>query len=113
MEQHRETFNDGFLEYGRNVTRRTEKGKRAGKEFIPEGKLAFRLMNARDSDYMFAGSMGSSLDLKIKTRFPPSFLNISKSDMLCVIDNNEFEVIKVDHDREKRYLYFYLQKVGE
>ncbi|MGQ4666525.1 head-tail adaptor protein [Metabacillus halosaccharovorans] len=106
-----ETFNDGFLIYGRETTQRSETGKRTGKTFSAEGKLAYKEMSCRDSDYQMAGYMDASLDIKVKTLYPPSFQNISKSKLKVRIGNIEFDVIKVDPDG-KRYLYFYLQEVG-
>lgn len=113
MKQIHQTFNDGYLKYGHKTTSRTDRGKRIGDVFNEEGSLAFALLNARDSDYQFAGAMGSSLDLKVKTLYPPSFRNINKNKLICMIGTVEFDVIKVDHDKDKRYLYFYLQEVGE
>lgn len=113
MQPLHQTFNDGYLKYGHKVTSRSERGKRIGDTFQEEGTLAFHLLNARDQDYNFAAMMGNSLDLKIKTRFPPSFRNINKNKLICVIDNVEYDVIKVDNDNDNRYLYFYLQRVGE
>lgn len=110
MKAYRETFNDGFLSYGRKQTIRSN-GKRAGETFKEEGKLAFKVMSCRDSDYQLIGIMGSSLDYKVKTLFPPSFKTINKNKLKVKISNTEFDVIKVDSEGNK-YLYFYLQEVG-
>jgi len=107
-----EVFNDGFLIYGHDTTKR-EKGKRVGEVFNPEGKLAFKLLSAREQDYDLAGSKGSTLDLKVKTLYPPSFRNVKKTNLKCLIDSVKYEVIHVDWDNDKRYLYFYLQEVGD
>ncbi len=108
-----DTFNDGFLQYGHRTINRNTKGKRVGESFNSEGKLAFQLMNARDEDYEFAGLMDSRLDIKVKALFPPTFRKVRKSNLKCVIDLIEYDVLKVDWDRSRRYLYFYLQEVGE
>lgn len=108
-----EVFNDGFLTYGRSKTNRDNSGKRIGEVFTAEGKLSFKLMSARAEDYEMAYSTGTTLDQKIKTRFPPSFRNIKKTNLKVRIDSTEYDVINVDWDSEKRYLYFYLQEVGE
>ncbi|TLS37741.1 phage head closure protein [Pseudalkalibacillus caeni] len=113
MKSYRETFNDGFLQYGHNSVQRSANGKRIGESFLAEGKLAFKEMSARESDFELAGTMGSSLDLKVKTRFPPSFRNIKKSGLKVVIESVEYDVIKADVDRNNNYLYFYLQEVGD
>ncbi|WP_078430480.1 head-tail adaptor protein [Alkalihalobacterium alkalinitrilicum] len=110
MKAYRETFNDGFLDYGHKQTQRSSTGKRIGDTFSSEGKLAYRLLSCRDSDYEMAGAMGGSLDMKVKTRFPPSFRKTDRNKLKCVLNNVEFDVLKVDSD--KSYLYFYLQEVG-
>lgn len=112
MEPYRETYNDGFLAYGHKQTQRSSTGKRIGEVFTEEGRLAFKEMSCRDSDYQMAGIMGASLDLKVKTLYPPSFRKINKSKLKVVIDQTEYDVIKVDTDTDKRYLYFYLQEGG-
>jgi len=56
--------------------------------------------------------MGASLDLKVKTRLPPSFKNVKKTSLKAKIENLVYDVITVDWDNDKRYLYFYLQEVG-
>jgi hypothetical protein len=106
-----EVFNDGFLFYGYDTTQRVN-GKKVGEEFTQEGKLAFQLMSARDQDLQLAGSMNAKLDLKVKTLFPPSFRKVTKSNLKCVIDSVKYDVIHVDWDTDKRYLFFYLQEVG-
>ncbi|WP_144461772.1 phage head closure protein [Siminovitchia fortis] len=112
MKQYRETFNDGFLTYGHKKTQRSATGKRIGEGFTSQGKLAFKEMSCRDSDYQLAGIMGASLDLKVKTPYPPSFRNINKNKLKVVIENTEYDVIRVDSDREKTVLFFHLQEVG-
>jgi hypothetical protein len=110
--RYRETFNDGFLQYGSKKTQRSESGKRIGGAFVAEGKLAFKEMSARESDYQLAGSLGAKLDRKVKTLYPPSFRTINKSKLKLVIQNIEYDVIKVDSDNGNQFLYFYLQEVG-
>jgi SPP1 family predicted phage head-tail adaptor len=106
-----EVFNDGFLNYGKDTTNRVN-GKRVGETFNVKGKLAYHLMSARDEDHQMAGSMSARLDLKVKTRYPPNFRSVTKSDLKCAIDQVKYDVIQVDYDSKKRYLYFYLQEVG-
>jgi SPP1 family predicted phage head-tail adaptor len=112
LKQYRETFNDGFLEYGHKQTKRTEKGKRIGELFVSAGKLAFKELSARESDFQLAGIMSASLDLKVKTLYPPAFRTINKSKLKVIISTVEYDVIKVDSNNQKSHLYFYLQKVG-
>ncbi|BAR86663.1 head-tail adaptor protein [Bacillus thuringiensis serovar kyushuensis] len=110
LKAYRETFNDGFLKYGRTVTKRSENAKRIKGFFSEEGKLAFRELSARDSDYQSCGLLHAKLDKKVKTLFPLSFRSVNKNKLKVVIDHLEYDVIKVDSD--KQYLYFYLQEVG-
>lgn len=105
-----EVFNDGFLAYGYDKTIR-ESGKRVGSEFTKEGTLAVQELSARDKDYKMAGVMSSVLDLKLKTLKPPFWKNSKTTNMKVVYQNDKYDVIKADSDR--RYLYFYLQLVGE
>jgi hypothetical protein len=107
-----EVFNDGYLDYGYKQTQRSPTGKRIGEVFVAKGKLAFKELSCRDSDYQMAGLMRASLALKVKTPYPPSFRMISKSKLKVVISGIEYDVINVDSDPGKRYLFFYLQEVG-
>ncbi|KMK77621.1 hypothetical protein [Alkalihalobacillus pseudalcaliphilus] len=106
-----DVFNDGFLEYGRNVPIR-ERGKQVGSTFAGEGVLAFQLMSARDEDYQLAGTLGATLDLKIKTRFPPHFKDVKRSKLAAVIDKTQYDIFRVDWDSKQNYLFFLLQEVG-
>ncbi|UFU00366.1 head-tail adaptor protein [Radiobacillus kanasensis] len=109
-----EVFNDGFLEYGKVTVQRNDARKKIGDAFVPEGKLAYQLMNAREEDIQLAGAMNSRLDMKVKTRFPPSFkTNRKKSSMSCKVHEIIYDVIDVDWDKSRSYLFFYLQEVGE
>jgi hypothetical protein len=110
MERYRETFNDGILKYGISKTERTANRKNTKKVFNEIGKLKYRVLSARDSDYLACGALGSSLDLKVKTPMPPSLRTKILSDYKVVLNNEEYEVIK--GDRDKFYLYFYLSRVG-
>lgn len=107
-----EVFNDGYLRYGKKQTQRSTTGKRIGEAFVESGKLAFKELSARESDYKNCGMMGAKLDQKVKTLFPPSFKKVNKSKLKIIIDSIEYDVIKVDPDNAKQYLYFYLQEVG-
>jgi hypothetical protein len=112
MQTYKEVFNDGLLRYGHKVTQRSGTGKRIGEKFNVEGQLYYREMSYRESDYQLANAMGSSLDLKVKTPYPPSFRRINKTKLIVSINAIEYETIKVDHDPSKLHLYFYLQRVG-
>ncbi|MHB0799852.1 phage head closure protein [Bacillus thuringiensis] len=108
LKAYRETLNDGFLQYGYKKTERSEEGKRIGEKFHEEGKLAYKVMSLRDSDYKVVGVLTTGLDVKVKTLYPPSFRKINKLKVL--MDGIEYDVIKADHDSNKQYLFFYLQQ---
>lgn len=108
QERIREVFNDGVLLYGKYKTLRSDSRKVIGKEFIKEGHLYYKEMSVRDSDYLKFGSMGSTLNMKVKTLMPPSLRRIDKASLIVRIDGDDFTII--DTDRDKNYLYFYLHK---
>ncbi|GIN86974.1 head-tail adaptor protein [Heyndrickxia sporothermodurans] len=106
--QYRETFNDGILKYGSYKTSRSESRKVIGKKFEEHGRLFYNEMSVRDSDYLKFGSMGSTLDMKVKTPMPPSLRKIDKASLIVKIDGVDYTIIEAD--RDKNYLYFYLHK---
>lgn len=110
--QHRDNFNDGYLQYGYRTTQYSETGKRLGEVFEMLGTLAFEEMSCRDQDYLLANALGSRLDLKVRTMLPPTFKSVDKSKLKVSIGTEKFDIVKIDTDRNKNYLYFYLQKVG-
>lgn len=111
MDQYRETFNDGVLFYGSYKTIRSESRKTIGKQFVQQGKLFYRELSVRDSDYLKFGAMGSTIDIKVKTPMPPSLRSIDKSVLIVKINDDEYNIINTDRDRH--YLYFYLHKVDK
>lgn len=112
QKSYRDTQNDGYLEYGIRKTERNERKARIVGEFESMGRLAFKEMSCRESDYLLAKALSASLDLKIRTFYPPNLKNFPKQKLKIILNSTEYDVIKVDDDREKRYLYFYLQEVG-
>lgn len=110
--QIRKTFNDGFLTYGHRKTVRTD-GKKTGTEFKEEGILAYNELSVREQDYQMADINTARIDLKVETLYPPFFKKVKKSKLKVLIDGLEFDVVKVDSDYSKNFLYFYLQEVGE
>lgn len=109
----RDTHNDGFLQYGTKETARSAKGKRiGGDKFVQIGRLAFKELSCRDSDYELAKALTATLNLKVRTLCPPTFKRQDMSKLKVLLNNIEYDVIKADSDYEKRYLYFYLQEVG-
>lgn len=108
----RDVLNDGYVEYGTKETRRSGRGKRIGGSFTSMGRLAFKEISCRDSDYEMAKFMSAVLDIKIKTLCPPQLRDFDRSKLIIVLEGKEFDVIKCDRDKVNNYLYFYLQEVG-
>lgn len=108
----RDVLNDGYAEYGTKETKRSERGKRIGGTFKSMGRLAYKEMSCRDSDYEMAKLMTAVLDIKIKTLCPPQLRDFDRSKLIIVVEGKEFDVIKCDRDKVNNYLYFYLQEVG-
>lgn len=109
---HNEVFNDGYLTYGYMETERDDNESIIDEVFTEMGSLAYKHMSARESDYQLTDTMGSRLDMKVKTRFPPSFRKVNKNKLTVMIEGDEYNVTHVDPDNVNRFLYFYLEKVG-
>lgn len=110
--QIREVLNDGFANYGVQKTERSANRVRVNGKFENMGRLAFKTLSCREQDYQIAQTLSAVLDMKIKTFYPPDLKDFPKNKLKIRINNIEYDVIKVDHDTEKRYLFFYLQEVG-
>lgn len=104
-------YNDGYLTFGQDVTQYDGK-KSVGKSFKASGTMAFTEMSARDQDYQLADALGSTLDLKVKTMYPPHMEAQLINKLTVHIKGVKYETIKVDRDRNKEQLFWYLQKVG-
>lgn len=110
--KYRDVLNHGYLQYGKKETQLSERGKRVGEKFVPIGRLAYQEMSCRDEDYAFAQSSSSVLSMKVRTLCPPNLRNVTKNTLKIIVNGTEYDVIKVDSDRSKAYLFFMLQEVG-
>ncbi len=111
MKKRFQTYNDGFLyvctsrmtesdfNAVRNATQETELTKLL--------KLAYTELSKRDEDMDFAESQGRTLSLKVKTRFHP----LVNKMLMVLIEDTLYSIVKLDPDREKREMYFYLEEV--
>ncbi|MBP1045272.1 hypothetical protein I6N96_03210 [Enterococcus sp. BWM-S5] len=106
-------FNDGLLNYGHTKTKLGNGNKRIGKEFREKGTLFFEELHTREQDYQKFSTMGKALSMKVRTQYPPFFKKISKADMIVFIDEDCYEVMDVNSDKEKIFLYWYLSKAGD
>lgn len=104
-------FNDGFMTYGQDVTL-YELKKKIGTRFEQSGVLAFTEMSVRDQDYTLVDALSGTLDLKLKTMYPIHLESKLVNKMTVHVKGTRYETIKVDRDRNKDYLFWYLQKVG-
>lgn len=98
--------------YGQNKTRYSLK-KAVGKDFEKSGTLTFTEMSARDQDYTLVNALGSTLDMKVKTMYPFHLEKILANKFAVHIKGVEYETIKIDRDRNKESLFWYLKKVGD
>lgn len=112
MKRVKETLNDGYMKYGTVVTVR-EEGKKVGTSFKEEGVLAFKLVTMREQDYVLEDVNTVQVDLKIKTMYPPTFRRKTKNKYKVLIEEDMYDVVRVDPDYRNNYLYFYLREVGD
>ena len=103
-----EPLNDGVAEYGSINTVRDNNGKKKGEEFTSLGFLFFNYASIRQGDIEFYGAKDITVDLKIKTYFAN---DVQKSHKVK-FDNEVYEVISLDPDIKRTYMYWYLTKVG-
>jgi len=83
-------------------------GRKFEDAFEIEKKLFYNLMSAREQDFtLITNVFDRKLDLKVKTYFVRF-----DADLQAQIDSEIYDVIKVDRDKKKQYMYLYLQKVG-
>ncbi|EUJ22985.1 phage head-tail adaptor [Listeria grandensis FSL F6-0971] len=91
------------------TTIRTVSGRRQSeKKFVPVEKLFYEEMSIRQEDRILCGTMGSILDIKVKTPFRQG----AKTYQKVQINEQVYDVITIDADRHVR-LFWYLQKVGD
>jgi len=103
-----ETFNDGILEYGEIESIYAENRRKTGEEFSPTGKLFFKEMSCRDGDMLQANALGYVIDRKLKTPYRNDIDSRSK----VKISEENYDIVKIDSDGERKSLFLYLQKVG-
>lgn len=107
-------FNDGYLfvvevnkapsDFG------AKKNAETATDLTKVVKLAYQTMSARDDDLDFAERQGRTLSMKVRTRAVPCTMKKTHS---VVIGNKLFSIVKLDIDREKGEMYFYLEEERE
>lgn len=102
-----DTYNDGFIYFGKIKTLRNSKKEKTGETVEIEGKRTFERMYIRDIDINIADANGYSIDQKIK---------IPKSDLpenIKIKINNEEDLYDVKRrDGDNNNIYLYLQKTN-
>lgn len=98
-----ETYNDGFLKYGKIKAIRNENKVKIGEEFEEIGILPYEIMSIRDNDNIVADSLGYTINKKIKVPHRQLPENIKVK-----IDNEIYDIVKKDSSNKVK-LYLYLQ----
>lgn len=96
-----ETYNDGFLKYGKIKAIRNKNKVKIGEEFAEIALLPYELMSIRDNDNIVADSLGYTINKKIKVPYRHLPENIKVK-----INNEIYDIVKKDSsDKAKMYLY--------
>lgn len=98
-------YNDGVLKFGKYSDKYDENGILLNeKEFIQEGKLFFSYKTIREQDRLKFDNTGYKIELKINT----PYMDIIKSNYVCVIEDNIYNIKYIEPDYNKRNLYIFL-----
>ena len=101
-----EELNSGLLFYGTKETKRDSLGKNPKSVLIDEGKLRFKYKSIREMDFKQYYGISNKLDIKVKAYYVK---NIEESHIVK-IDKEYFDIIKIDYDNERKYMYLYLAR---
>ncbi|PFQ42777.1 phage head-tail adapter protein [Bacillus cereus] len=110
IEQHRKTFNDGFISVMEYRTIRNATQKIIGRDNVEIIKLRFSELSCREIDIQLVESVGKKLDMKIETLYAPMLKNKDVDSLTIELRGHYYSIIKAD--RFKNSMYLYLQKVG-
>lgn len=97
-------YNDGIVEL---YQRLTDKNVKSMEDLEYLTKLAFDEKTVRQEDKEFAMQHDKQITLKIVTQDDGNM----DTSRCAVIGNVIYSIIKIDRDRKKNELYFYLQEV--
>ncbi|MGF3214607.1 phage head closure protein [Facklamia sp. P12945] len=100
---------DGRLFFGEIKTERDAHRKVTGKRFVRTGNLFFNYVsiNQRFDEY-HVGHL-SEVSLKVKVYFTKDIHKSHKVE----IENVMYEILTMDPDIDRKYIYLFLKKVGE
>ena len=105
-------YKDGIMEYGSTAPDYNDTRRKIGEKFLGEGRFTFDVKSVREQDYQVVDANISTLDMKIETPYP---IHLEKTDLVSKevrIRGIRYSVLKVDKDRNKPALFWYLQKEG-
>jgi hypothetical protein len=101
-----EELNSGLLFYGTKETKRDSLGKNPKSVLNVEGKLHFKYQSIREMDFKQYYGISNKLDIKVKAYYVK---NIEESHIVK-IEKNYFDIVKIDYDNERKYMYLYLAR---
>ncbi len=101
-----EELNSGSLLYGTKETKRDSLGKNPKSVLNDEGKLHFKYKSIREMDFKQYYGISNKLDIKVKAYYVK---NIEESHIVK-IEKNYFDIVKIDYDNERKYMYLYLAR---
>lgn len=105
-----EPLNDGLLQYGTIGTKRdSQTKKKIGEGFLESGSLYFSFMNINAKYDVYKVGNIQSVDIKVRCYYAP---NLTKAHKI-LLRGQMYEIEQLDADRERKYLYLYLRKVGD
>ncbi|MDM5430834.1 phage head-tail adapter protein [Bacillus mycoides] len=110
IEQHRKTYNDGFVSVMEKKTIRNATKKVIGYDNVEIIKLRFSELSCREDDIRLVESVGKQLSMKIETLYAPIFKRKDADSLTLKLRGVSYSIIKAD--RFKNSMYLYLQKVG-
>lgn len=105
-------YNDGIMSFGSTKPVYNDTRRKIGEGFQPDGRFAFDEKSVREQDYQLVDANTSTLDIKIETPFPLHLENADLASKEVRIRGIRYSVLKVDKDRNKPALFWYLQKEG-
>jgi hypothetical protein len=101
-----EELNSGLLYFGKKKTVRNSKKTVTGNEFLPLGKLKYKLKSFKYDDFTSYFGIETKVDIKVKVY---RVNNLDKS-LLIRIKNDYYDIAKMDDDPTGRFTFLYLQK---
>ncbi len=106
----RTSFNDGMLkiveQINDNSSFNAQINATKNNDLRVIKKLFYSVQTIRQQDIEFANEMGSSLNLKVKTRLDHSVSTHHK----IIINHTLYDILQLDPDYGNKELYFYLEK---